>query len=262
MMGRITTLVREGLARRWVLRTLIIGLGLAVVFFGFVAVGATGRAIVRDVDGCPRSVGSFGSVSWIDVVHTGGVTYERVDLIAPHEATVSRTRVGPRLGTVRCAIADAVQKPGYKLRDGEAIFLEPGTAVHALTGADVGFRIVAMDDGSPVVYENRSRPGARTGADLLPFATQQVRGVTFLSEEDGRTVLGELTDGDAVRDFVEALKGGAVDRKAARSLGEEPRVFVALELTDQPAFTLVMYPGKAITTDGLRLSDEVLARIP
>ncbi len=247
------------LRRRWVRRGLVLFTTLAVLFVGLVAVGAGGGVIVRDDDGCPRSVGALGSVSWVDVLHVAGATYERVDVAAPHGSAVAPTQVERRIGTVQCAIGEAVHRPGYDMRDGEATFLAPGTPVHAVAGTDVGYRVVAIEGGRPVVYETRQR-NATTGAGLLPFAAEDVSAVTFLSEHDGRTVLGELTEPRTVRDFVEQLQAAPVTGRP--DLGEEARVFVALSFVDQPPATLVAYPGHAVTTDGLRLPEAVLEQLP
>lgn len=247
------------LGHRWVRRTLTAGITLAVVFGVLVTVGANGGVVVRDGDGCPRTIGSLGSVSWVDVLQHEDRTYERVDIVAPHVSRVDPSRLGEPLGTVRCSMADAVQAPGYDLRDGEATFLAPGTTVHALADTAVRFRVVVIDDGEAVVYEHRPVRGT-TGADLLPFAAQDVEAVIFLSEVDGRTVLGTLTDPGVVRSFVEDLHAAPVGDRP--DLGDEPRVFVSLAFADQPPVTIVTYPGHAVTTAGLRLPDAVLERIP
>ena len=253
----IWTRARSVLRRRWVRATLITAVAITIVGYGVLAVGATGGVILRDDDGCPRSVGALGSVSWVDVLQIEGATYRRVDTAAP--ASTADPTLGQRLATIRCAIGADVQRAGYDLRDGEATFLPPGTPVHAIAGTHPDFRVVAVEDGRPAVYEHRPRR-ATTGADLLPFPASDVTAVRFLSEVDGRTVLGELEDGQAVQELVTQLQAAPVGPRP--DLGEEPRVFVALVLPDQPPVTLVTYPRHAITTDGLHLPDEVVARLP
>lgn len=251
--------VREVRRRTSVRRTLVAGLVLSITFGALLVVAMSGGVVVRDDDGCPRTVGSFSSVSWVDVLHIEGRTYERVDIVAPHESAVDRSQLTEQLGTIKCTIADVVQASGYDLRDGEATFLGRGTPVHALADTDVSFRVAAVDDGEPVVYEHRPFTGA-TGGDLLPFAAGDVVAVTFLSESDGRTVLGEITDPGTVLDFVEQIQASPVGDRP--NLGEEPRVFILLEFADQPPVTLVTYPAHAVTTAGLQLPDSVVQRIP
>ncbi len=250
---------RALLRRRWIRWTLIGAGTLSIVAVVLVVVGSTGGVVVRDDDGCPRSVGALGSVSWVDVLHVDGRTYERVDTMLPGQPRVERSQLGDQLTTVSCSIGDRVQDPGYRLRDREATFLLPDTPVHALVATPVVFRVAALEDGQPVVYEHRPSTGS-TGADLLPFPARDVVAVTFLSEDDGRTVRATLTDPGTVRRFVEQLQAAPVGDRPP--LGEEPRVFVALEFADQPPTTLVTYPARATTPEGLHLPDVVVEQIP
>ena len=250
---------RAVLRRTWVRRTLAVGLTLGVALVVVGALGATGGVVLRDDDGCPRTVGSFSSVSWVDVLHIEGRTYERVDIDAPTKSSIDRSQLAEQLGTIKCTTANDVQDPGYDLRDGEATFLEPGTPVHALAGTNVSFRVAAVDADEPVVYEHRDLSGS-SGADLLPFPAEDVAAVTFLSDIDGRTVLGQLTEPDTVLAFVEDLQTAPIGDRP--NLGEEPRVFVALEFVDQPPVTLVTYPARGITTAGLQLPEPVLKQLP
>ena len=167
----IGSFVGAVLRRRGVRRALVVTGALAVLSYGLVAIGANGGVIVRGDDGCPRSVGALGSVSWVDVLEVDGVSYQRVDIVAPH--VVAQTQVEQQIGAIRCSIGAQVQRPDYDMRDGEATFLEPGTPVHALAGTDIGFGVVAVDDGRPVVYEHRRRD-ATSGAGLLSTAPARV----------------------------------------------------------------------------------------
>ncbi len=247
--------------RRSFRRSLVWGVVVVVAGYGVLAVGATGGVIVRDEAGCPRSIGALGSVSWVDVVRVRDATYERIEWHQPRDTVVERAQLGEKFGVVTCAVGEHVQRAGYDLRNGEATFLEPGTPLYELVGSDASFRVAATDDGIPVVYEHRQRDAA-TGAQLLLFSTEAVAGVSFLSPQDGTTVVGRITERSEVTAFVEALKAAPVDPEAARDLPEGPRNFVALELADQPPVTLVVYPHQAVTTDGLRLPEAVTSMLP
>lgn len=244
---------------RWIRLGLLSVVVIVALASGVWTLGATGGVIVRDSDDCPRSIGALSSADWLDLVRVEGATYERVEP-PPDDAHVERPRLGERVAVVRCNVAD-VHRAGYDLRNGEATILAPGTPLHALVDTHRSFRIVAMDNGAPAVYEHR-RSDAATGAELLPFPTEAVVRVAFLSAEDGTTVVGRITEPSEVSAFVDMLKSSAVDSHAARDLPEGPRNFVALRLAHEPPVTLVVYPEQALTTDGLRLPDAVLNRLP
>ncbi|MDQ3708029.1 MAG: hypothetical protein M3387_01745 [Actinomycetota bacterium] len=243
-------------------RSLVSGVVVAAVGYGLLAVAARGGVIVRDERGCPRSVGSLASPGWAgDAVRVHDATYRRIEQASPDHAPIQRSQFADKVGVVRCAIADVVKQSGYELRNGEAIFLEPGTSLYALVDTNASFRIAATDDGTPAVYEHRNRL-AGTGAELLPFPTKAIVAVRFDSAQDGITGVGRITDHREVTTFVAELMSARVDPDAARDLPEGPRNFVALEFEDQPPVTLVIYPDQAVTTDGLLVPDEILKRLP
>jgi hypothetical protein len=74
---------------------------------------------------------------------------------------------------VRCKLADhIVEEPGGQL-DGDAAYLDPGTAVYAVRGYRPSFRLAARREGKPVLFEAAENPRAGTRpderrADLLP----------------------------------------------------------------------------------------------
>lgn len=223
--------------------------GLAV--FVAASLGACDSAelqvVGRDDNGCPSSVGGSAHIDWAPAVRFQGVTYHAV------EGALADRLVGKRVGEVRCRIADVVRDPLYRLRDGEATFLRPGTGLHELRGMDPSFRIVARDEGRTVVYERSRLPGARTGRDLLPFDEQGVVGARVRDDQRG-DLLGRLTKVQA-RALTAELQAADVGKPSS---GDGTRVFLDLLLRGQPPVTLVLSPGERSTNDGIVLSDAVI----
>lgn len=135
-----------------------------------------------------------------------------------------------------------------------------GSRVHTLARTLPSFRVAVVPDGPPVVYEHRVQRAA-TLPDNLPVAPQQVTAVALLSDDDGR-MLGRITDPDEVSAFVVELNraGASLDRPPVGA--DEPRMSVELELFDQPAYTLLAYPDRRITLDGIELTERVLSASP
>ena len=258
---RVGPLLRRELRRRaWLRRSLLAVVAVAVVMSGLMAIGSTGGLLVRDRSGCPRTIGSFAILDWIDAFRHDGRMYERVDEGKP--AKVDRALITDQVGRVRCTLADRMNRSGYDFRDGEATFLEPGSPIHMLKGVDPRFRVVAFDDGVPAVYQHRRFDDAETGADLLPFAAESVTGIAFVSPMDGTTEIGRINDREKVPEMVHALQAAPVDRAAARDLPDGPRVFVRLEMQGQPPVTLVVLSEEGLTGEGLRVPSSVLEQLP
>lgn len=248
---------RQTRARRWVYAALSAAAVLAVAG-GLVMRTGSRELIVRDDDGCPHSVGATSSVFWMDVVRVDGRTYQRVDVRGP--STVEREQLGKQIDVIDCSIADDVQSHGYELRDGEATSVPVGSRVHTLARTPPSFRVAVVSDGPPTVYEHRAQRAA-TLPDNLPVPPQQVTAVAFIGDDDGH-MLGRITDPDEVTTFVAELNRAGASLDRPRLGADEPRVFVELELFDQPAYTLIAYPDRRITLDGIELTERVLSTLP
>jgi hypothetical protein len=69
---------------------------------------------------------------------------------------------------VRCKLAEhMVEDPDKRYLDGDAAYLDKGTALYAVKGYRPGFRLAARRDGEPVLFEAAENPRARTWGDLL-----------------------------------------------------------------------------------------------
>jgi hypothetical protein len=131
---------------------------------------------------------------------------------------------------VKQTLAHAGRGGGYTPQDGDAAFVLTGEPVYAVSGYKPSFRLAARHDGRLVLYEADSNPAARTGADLLDIEGK-VTAITLLSQKDGRTVIGRISDPARVTELVRLVVTGPVVRShPASSPGMS--AFVAFELSD------------------------------
>ncbi len=56
---------------------------------------------------------------------------------------------------------------GYRIQDGDAAFLDPGTPIYAVKGYAPEFRLASVSAGWLTLYEANTNPGAKVGAELL-----------------------------------------------------------------------------------------------
>ena len=108
----------------------------------------------------------------IDFVQVDGITYQ-ARTAGPTGPELHDSDLGAQVSVVRCKLADhIVEEPGGQL-DGDAAYLDPGTAVYAVRGYRPSFRLAARREGKPVLFEAAENPRAGTRpderrADLLP----------------------------------------------------------------------------------------------
>lgn len=97
----------------------------------------------------PNGRGKVNVIDWGDFIRFRGRTYDAVT-DAPSKA--SSVTLGDRVGIVHCQLA-GTEPNGYKIRNGDAPYLTPGTPIYAVQGASVDARLaVQYDDGRLMVY--------------------------------------------------------------------------------------------------------------
>jgi hypothetical protein len=143
---------------------------------------------------CPTRSPKDGSeiVDYADVVQFGGRDY-----LSAGEQTGRPVRLA-RVGTVRCAIATIRPGSGYRLQDGDATYLVPGTTLYSVRGLPSWFRVVTQKGR---IYDGRVPPDARRGGDLLPL-TGQVASIELIGTSGG---VRRLTDPAPVAAAVDGI---------------------------------------------------------
>jgi hypothetical protein len=140
---------------------------------------ASGCSAVRDLGAthCPsgRRLLPQGAADYFDFVQVGGVTYHAgTGGTGPASGRALREGdVGAQVAVVRCKLADhVVEDPDKRYLDGDAAYLDKGTALYAVRGYRPAFRLAARRDGELVLFEAAENPRARTWGDLLDLGGQ------------------------------------------------------------------------------------------
>ena len=88
------------------------------------------------------------NIEWVDLIKLNDVMYYS-DL---RSDVVSESDLSPYGKTTR-KLADNVHDPAYKIRNGDAAFLEPGTVVFSIAGFDPTSRVAAKREERWYIYE-------------------------------------------------------------------------------------------------------------
>jgi hypothetical protein len=139
---------------------------------------------------------------WTDFVRFGGITYMSYEYLTAGLAERPDPSVlGPELARVGLRVPSDCD---YKLKDGDAAYLEPGTPVYTITGYSRNFLLATFEGGTVKLYEASNVPGAKTGADLLDIGGK-VAFVEVMSggQPDART--GRIDEPGEVEAFVDAV---------------------------------------------------------
>jgi hypothetical protein len=201
-----------------------------------VLVLAGGCSVVQDLSAthCPssRKLLPQGAADYLDFVQVGGITYNvdgrPLPGRVPHEGDL-----GAQVALVQCKLADhMVEDPAQRYLDGDAAYLDKGTALYAVNGYRPGFRLAARRDGELVLFEAAENPRARTWADLLDLGGK----VRWIGVNDGSNrPLAAIRDRRQVARLVDLLLGSRVGKQVACA---DDGVFLAFHLDDATATTL------------------------
>jgi hypothetical protein len=170
--------------------------------------------------------GSGISIDWVDFVQLHGVTY--VAAWTSPGRPLQQGDLGPQYGLVKVKLAGS-QDPNHHLQDGDAGFLDPGTAVYTLKGYAPSFRVAAHDQGTLTLYEADTSPEAKVGADLLDLVNK-VSYIGINSAQDGRTELAAVHNQDQVDALIGMVLNAPVDQTPRSNAG--PQYFIDFHFDD------------------------------
>lgn len=98
------------------------GLFVVAALLAFVTAGCRG--------GLLGNIGGQSIIDWADFLKLNGISYTA----AMNMALTDPARIGEAIGEVRFKVSGNVHDGGYKEKDGDAAFLDKGTAVYAIDG--------------------------------------------------------------------------------------------------------------------------------
>ena len=108
--------------------------------------------------GCGFAGGAAGchaQIDWVDFVEVGSVQY-----VAALSPTLAQGDLGQIVARVKFKVSGNVCDPSYRLRDGDAAFLDPGTPIYAVNGYPTSQLLAAAEGTRIVPYRSLSVAGA------------------------------------------------------------------------------------------------------
>jgi hypothetical protein len=88
-------------------------------------------------------------IDWVNFIQVGSTRY----VAGPQPpASLQSSDMGPVYAHVKFKVSGNVCDPNYRLKDGDAAFLDAGTPIYQVDGHPPGDLLAAMFDGSFVAY--------------------------------------------------------------------------------------------------------------
>jgi hypothetical protein len=90
------------------------------------------------------------SIDWVNFIQVGSTQY--IAAAASPPVVLQESDLGPVYTHVKFNVSANVCDPGYRLKDGDAAFLDAGTPVYQVNGHPAGAELAARFNGSIVAY--------------------------------------------------------------------------------------------------------------
>ena len=188
------------------------------------------------------------AIDWISFVHSGGVDYATP--VERGGRMLTPADLGPRVATVCFQVADHVEVPTYRVKDGDAAFLTPGTPLYAVRGYRPTFRLAAWQAGQFTLFEVDSNPRARRGGDLFDIGGK-VRYIGVNSEADGTTELAAIRDPWTVQSLVGQILTAPLTAHLTNADERGSQYFLAFHLMDGTDVIRSFWPGSGALAPGV-----------
>ena len=188
-------------------------------------------------------------IDYVDFVQFGGITY------VASWTSPSRPLQESDLGAVYAHVKvklEGTSDPGHQLQEGDAGFLEAGTAVYAVTGYRTSFRLAATNQGRLTLYEADTNPKARVGADLVDLA-DKVLYIGVNSASDWHTELAAIKDPASVQKLVALVEAGTVDQTTQP--GDGLMYFIDFHMADGTEVLRAYWPNSSQLQRGIHVPE-------
>src|SRR5712692_6984293 len=96
------------------------------------------------------SSGCSAQIDWVNFIQVGSTQF----VAGPQSPKVlQESDLGPVYASVKFKVSGNVCDPSYRLKDGDAAFLDPGTPIYQVNGQSPAVELAARFGGQIVVYE-------------------------------------------------------------------------------------------------------------
>jgi hypothetical protein len=98
----------------------------------------------------PGSSRPCAQIDWVNFIEVGSTQY--VAGLASPDVTLQEIDLGPVYAHVKFKVSANVCDPSYRLKDGDAGFLDPGTPIYQVNGHPPSEELAARFNGSLVLH--------------------------------------------------------------------------------------------------------------
>jgi hypothetical protein len=198
--------------------------------------------------GCMDERPLISMIDWVDFIKFNDIMYHR----ETQSVSVNESNLSP-YDEIKFKIADNVNNPAYKSKNGDAAYLEKGTQVYSITGYSPYFRLVVKENQKLLIYEADTNPKAKKGSDLLDIG-DKVEYIGINSKIDGTTELASIKGQARVNELVQMILDAPVDQDSHKTGSEQ--YFLEFHFKDGTTTKRSYWLDTGIITRGIQTPEE------
>ena len=118
---------------------------------GSKVVGVLGLLLLTSACQLPGSTSTCNAqIDWVNFIEVGATQYVAGQGVPPD--VVQESDLGPVYARVKFKVSGNVCDPNYRVKDGDAAFLDPGTPIYQVSGQSPSEELAARFNGTNVIY--------------------------------------------------------------------------------------------------------------
>ena len=180
------------------------------------------------------------NIDWTTFIQFNNITYLAAPL--PDSITITPEQLVP-YDTVRFRLAENVNDPYFRTKNGDAAFLQKGTPVFSIKGFSPLFCLWA----GGILFEADTNPKAKKGADLLDIGGK----VDYI--ETNMAVRNTIRNPEQVAYLVDMILNASVNQKVQPG---ERQIFIRFHLKDGTTVSRSFWPTQGQLHRGIMLPEE------
>jgi hypothetical protein len=132
-----------------------------------VLLGALLLTVACQLPGSPSNCQTT-QIDWVNFIQVGSTQY--VAGLQQSPTALQEADLGPVYAHVKFKVSGNVCDPNYRLKDGDAAFLDAGTPIYQVNGQPPAMELAAHFNGQILVYKSESQGVIRSPITTLPSA--------------------------------------------------------------------------------------------
>ena len=198
-------------------------------------------------------------LDFVNFMKFDGITYVASRLPATVGRAITQADLGPEFAKTSFKASGNVTNLSYRIKDGDAAFLDAGTPVYAVKGYAPSFRLAARQKGLLELFEVDENPKATNGSGFMDIGGKVVSIGVIRDSGNATDEIGVITEAASVEKMVGLALNASISPTFRSPSGV--RYFIAFHLKDGTAVRRGFWPDTGQLSRTIMMPPEFTAAV-